>query len=665
MFNHRIQLVGLALFGLIFTALDEWALAQVAPPLPGAEQMLPDPEVLEQGPIHEAFAEPLAFEKEVPEVVAKQPPEPVQEIPPEERPEGRNVEWIPGYFEFDRDRNDFVWVSGLWRDVPPGRTWVPGEWQGVDGGWQWVHGFWADAKQEQQEMRLLPVPPNSLEAGPSSPAPGDNYLWAPGNWNWQNTGYAWQAGFWYQAQPNWLWVPNHYCYTPRGSIFVSGYWDFLPQARGWLYAPVYWGGGFAGFGGSYSYRPGSLINVNLLFSNLFVNRGYGHYYYGYNRGGHPGWLQPWGVNYGNWGLHNGLHGHHAGYDPLWAHHHWQNRSNNHGGGNNGNHQNGLGNLANRPGVHNGKLVTNFDDFKRQHGNQLKVHHLNDSEIGKARSQASKYAHFDRGRIGFDGKTGKNIGGHHAGAHAKSLGNSTVQGPILRHGSNAAHQGNQGGRGNVGSQSLADRNINAGIGRNQHSGNFLGQENSSSHRTHSLSNRTHIPNTGVPSNSGVVQSRPGYAVRPRSDLSRKSQFDALRQSQQSQMNSNLSQWLGGNRQSSPIAQSQSSRRESFYRGLSQQGAVGRSTTGPGSIGRGSIPQGPIQSQPRPQYRPDTRSGLHSLPQFSRPQVNLPRDSGPSVSQPRSFQERGPRIQQSVPQATAQFRPGWPKCVSRKR
>src|SRR5262249_30721969 len=120
-------------------------------------------QVLTQGPIHEAFAEPVVYDPKPGPVIPKQPPNPVEEVPPDQRSEGANVQWIPGYWAWDDGRNDFVWVSGLWRDVPPGRQWVPGYWTQVDGGYSWVPGAWVDTRDNQVEY--LPAPPASLEAG--------------------------------------------------------------------------------------------------------------------------------------------------------------------------------------------------------------------------------------------------------------------------------------------------------------------------------------------------------------------------------------------------------------------------------------------------------------------------------------------------------------------
>lgn len=278
----------------------------------------PHPEALEQGPIHEAFAEPLALDGQAPEIVPHEPPEPIEELPPEVRPEGRNVQWISGYFQWQEDLQDFAWVSGFYRDIPPGREWVPGTWLEVEGGWQWSPGFWAEGNVE--ELQYLPVPPATLEQGPSSPAPGDNYLWAPGCWQWHAGGYAWQTGYWYAARPDWVWIPSHYVYAPRGFVYVRGYWDFPFAYRGLLYAPIYWRGGWGAHIG-YRYRPSFVLNTSFLSFNLFVGSGYRHYYYGYNNG-RPDWVHEWGHGHGGPGRK-------SYYDPLWTHNDWNKR---HGGG---------------------------------------------------------------------------------------------------------------------------------------------------------------------------------------------------------------------------------------------------------------------------------------------------------------------------------------------
>ncbi|HZU34312.1 MAG TPA: hypothetical protein VFA18_00300, partial [Gemmataceae bacterium] len=114
---------------------------------PDAGQPTSDPppapqgvEVQARGPVHEAFAAPAA-QPEPTILVPKQPPEPINEMPPDTKPDG-NMVWIGGYWAWDDDRKDFLWVSGIWRSVPPGKQWVPGYWRQESGQWQWVPGFW-------------------------------------------------------------------------------------------------------------------------------------------------------------------------------------------------------------------------------------------------------------------------------------------------------------------------------------------------------------------------------------------------------------------------------------------------------------------------------------------------------------------------------------------
>src|SRR5438045_2840818 len=83
-------------------------------------------EVLTRGPIHEAFAFSVAVESKPGPIVTKTPPQPLEELPPDEKPEGEDVQWIPGYWFWDDERSDFIWVSGSWRVPPPNMQWVPG-----------------------------------------------------------------------------------------------------------------------------------------------------------------------------------------------------------------------------------------------------------------------------------------------------------------------------------------------------------------------------------------------------------------------------------------------------------------------------------------------------------------------------------------------------------
>jgi len=270
------------------------------------------PEVLTRGPIHEAFATPVIFNPTPPIVVPNPPPQSaVEEIPPDQKPVGADVEWIPGYWAWDDQRNDYIWVSGVWRDIPPGRQWVPGYWSQVNGGFGWTSGFWAPTGSGPGgSFNYLPSPPESLENGPNSPQPGDNFAWAPGSWVWQNDHYGWQPGFWYQARQDWVWSPSTYQATPSGYVYNDGFWDYSLARRGLPFAPVAFGNGFGN--GPLSYTPNYVLPVAGLLANLFVRPNYGHYYYGdyYNGSGlgaNSGYV-PW------FGFQNNR----IGYDPIYA-----------------------------------------------------------------------------------------------------------------------------------------------------------------------------------------------------------------------------------------------------------------------------------------------------------------------------------------------------------
>src|SRR5437660_2216800 len=126
-----------------------------------------DVSVQTRGPVHEAYAQPAEVSPGPGPLVPKRPPDSITEMPPDQKPAGDNVIWIPGYWSWDQDRNDFSWVSGSWRIPPPNRNWVPGHWEQANDGWQWVAGFWAP--NTQQEVQYVDQPPASLDEGPSVP----------------------------------------------------------------------------------------------------------------------------------------------------------------------------------------------------------------------------------------------------------------------------------------------------------------------------------------------------------------------------------------------------------------------------------------------------------------------------------------------------------------
>ena len=270
-----------SILGAIGAALASSSSAQQGPPPPPPTPVVDaGPEVLTRGPVHEAFAEPVVFDPRPGPVVPKAPPAPIEEMPPDQKPEGPDVRWISGYWSFDDARGDFLWVSGIWREPPPGRDWVPGYWTEVqDGGYQWVPGTWQLVEQGQAQQQYLPSPPRSLEVGPNVPTPSVGSVWAPGCWYWMESRYLWRPGYWVGAQPGWMWIPAHYVWTPCGCLFVPGYWDFPLVERGVLFAPVYFPRPVT-IQPAYVYTPTISIVTSALTLNLFVRPTYYQYYFG-------------------------------------------------------------------------------------------------------------------------------------------------------------------------------------------------------------------------------------------------------------------------------------------------------------------------------------------------------------------------------------------------
>jgi WXXGXW repeat (2 copies) len=309
--------VSLALSGPAIGSPWQAPPADVPPPLPlpVGDQEPQGAEVLTRGPLHEAFAEPVVFDPKPGPVVPKQPPAPIEEAPPDQKPEGVNVQWIPGYWAWDDGRTDFIWISGLWRDVPPGRQWVPGYWAPEGGGFRWVTGTWAAdqpaaAVAATQAVSYLPAPPASLEAGPSSPTPTVGAVWAPGSWLWQPNRYVWRPGFWIAYQPDWIWVPAHYIWTPGGYLFVDGYWDRSLARRGTPFAPVYFAQPIYARP-RFVYTPTISLMATALVTSLFVRPACHQYYFG----------DYYATTYVTAGIYPAYSFHQSryGYDPVFAH----------------------------------------------------------------------------------------------------------------------------------------------------------------------------------------------------------------------------------------------------------------------------------------------------------------------------------------------------------
>ena len=271
-------------------------------------------QVLTRGPVHEAFAGIVSYNPEPGLIVVEVPPEPIDEVPPDVRPEGDNITWIPGYWAWDDERSDFLWISGTWRALPPGREWITGYWAPTTEGNQWTSGYWADSTAP--DTTYLPRPPETLEAGPNIAAPSSDYGWTPGCWVWRDESYAWRPGYWDEGRSDWEWIPSHYVWTPRGYIFVDGYWDYTLARRGVLFAPVYFESNRYSHR-EYRYSPAIVIDLVALVEHLFLRPRYNHYYFG----------DYYASSYDNRGFYSSyaFQSYRHGYDPVYSHERWEHR----------------------------------------------------------------------------------------------------------------------------------------------------------------------------------------------------------------------------------------------------------------------------------------------------------------------------------------------------
>lgn len=302
--------------GAVLAADYQPVLAQDAGQPPGVppEELPAGSEVLAGGPVHEAFAKPVSMDAQAPIVVPQQPPQNLQEVPPPEQPAGAGIVWVPGYWAWDADRNDFIWVSGCWRNAPPNTYWVPGHWLQIDTGWEWIGGFWKPiTAQPQQEIEYLPAPPAPIEVEATAAPPLPDQVWVPGCWYWNQGQYSRRRGYWITQQVGWVWVPSHFAWTPRGYIFAQGHWDHDMDNRGVLFCPTFFPRDVrvrAGF----VFSPEVCVDLGMLRLNLFVYPRYRHYYFGdyydaaYGRIGIFPWFKCQTI--------------HTWYDPLFVYDRW-------------------------------------------------------------------------------------------------------------------------------------------------------------------------------------------------------------------------------------------------------------------------------------------------------------------------------------------------------
>ncbi len=189
-----------------------------------------------EGIAHEAYLMSIGDTVTL-ESVKQTPPQPVTEHVPEPTVEG--AVWIPGYWSLDIERQDFIWVGGVWRKPPPEHKWVPGYWKRFPTGWVRLPGFWNQTEKKRLEF-IEQAPPTPIEEE-TGQSPEEDYFWAKGHWTFdkETQEYQWSNGRWERLDPNWILVPAHYSWRPGGYVLIPAYWDWTLEERGIPYASIF------------------------------------------------------------------------------------------------------------------------------------------------------------------------------------------------------------------------------------------------------------------------------------------------------------------------------------------------------------------------------------------------------------------------------------------
>jgi WXXGXW repeat (2 copies) len=108
--------------------------------------------------------------------------------------------------------------------------------------------------------------------------PGDNFMWVPGYWAYDDDdGYYWVPGTWVEApEAGFLWTPGYWAWSNGLYLWNAGYWG--PQVGfygGINYGFGYFGTGFGGGewrGGSFFYNTAVVRVNNTTVTNVYVNK---------------------------------------------------------------------------------------------------------------------------------------------------------------------------------------------------------------------------------------------------------------------------------------------------------------------------------------------------------------------------------------------------------
>jgi hypothetical protein len=149
-----------------------------------------------------------------PEIVVRTAP-PVERYEVVGRAPGPGYIYIRGHWAWHHEH--WEWISGRWELPANGATWVAGQWVARGNGWVWVEGHYVT------NYAPPPGPPVGevyVDVAPPAPvaevipvAPGPDFFWIGGRWQWNG---------------RWVWVNGHFDRHPHyhpGAYWENGHWD--------------------------------------------------------------------------------------------------------------------------------------------------------------------------------------------------------------------------------------------------------------------------------------------------------------------------------------------------------------------------------------------------------------------------------------------------------
>jgi len=104
-------------------------------------------EVSLRGPVHEAFARPLALRELDGSESPTAPPSPIEEA---KLVVAEGMEFVNGYWCLEPLTDEFMWVPGMLRRAPEGMKWQAGKWVRSAGKFVRLPGFWNKVGQVKQ-----------------------------------------------------------------------------------------------------------------------------------------------------------------------------------------------------------------------------------------------------------------------------------------------------------------------------------------------------------------------------------------------------------------------------------------------------------------------------------------------------------------------------------